>query len=84
MEKKGKKFLSAVNQMLIDNLAEEVCVPHFTRMVRGEKNWYRVGPGVKIAETHRDRKWSLRQNMPTIKLGYTWRQRRKILTIYRE
>ena len=39
--------------MLIDNSAEEVCVPHFTRMVRGEKNWYRVGPGVRIAETPR-------------------------------
>ena len=53
MEKKGKKFLSATNQILIDNLAEEVCVPHFTRMVRGEKNWYRVGPGVRIAEAPR-------------------------------
>ena len=39
--------------MLIDNLAEEVCVPHFTRMVRGEKNWYRVGPGVRVGETPR-------------------------------
>ena len=39
--------------MLIDSSAEEVCVPHFTRMVRGEKNWYRVGPGVRIAEKPR-------------------------------
>ena len=53
MERKGKKFVSASNRMLMDNSAEEVCVPHFTRMVRGEKNWYRVGPGVRIAETPR-------------------------------
>ena len=39
--------------MLIDNLAEEVCVPHFTRMVRGEKNWYKVGRVVRIVETPR-------------------------------
>ena len=39
--------------MLIDHSADEVWVPHFTRMVRGEKNWYRVGPGVRIAETPR-------------------------------
>ena len=32
--------------MLIDHLAEEVCVPHFTGMVRGENNWYRVGHGL--------------------------------------
>ena len=56
MERKGKKFVSASNRMLIDNSAEEVCVPHFTRMVRGEKNWYRVGPGVRIAETPRQEK----------------------------
>ena len=41
--------------MLIDNSAEEVYVPHFTKMVRGEKNWYRVGPGVRIAETPRQK-----------------------------
>ena len=51
--KNGKKFVSAANRMLIDHLAEEVCVPQFTRRVRGEKNWYRVGPGVRIAETPR-------------------------------
>ena len=38
VERKGKKFVSASNRMLMDNSAEEVCVRHFTRMVRGEKN----------------------------------------------
>ena len=53
IDKKGKKFLSASNRMIIENSAEEVCVPHFTRMVKGEKSWYRVGPGVRVAETPR-------------------------------
>ena len=48
-----KKIVSATNGMLIDHSAEEVCIPQFTRRVRGEKNWYRVGPGVRIAETPR-------------------------------
>ena len=53
MERKGKKFVSASNRMLMDNSAEEVCVPHFTRMVRGEKSWYRVEPGVRRTRTLR-------------------------------
>ena len=53
VEREGKRFVSASNRMLIVNSAEEVCVPHFTRMVRGDKNWYRVGPGVRVAETPR-------------------------------
>ena len=51
--KEREEVLSAANPMLRDNWAEEVCVPHVTRMVRGEKNSYKVEPGVRRTGTPR-------------------------------
>jgi len=46
-QEKDYKFISIANRMLITSSAQEPCVPHFSKAIKGIKNWIKISPKLR-------------------------------------
>ena len=46
-QEKEYRFISLANRMLITSSAQEPCVPHFAKAMKGIKNWIKISPKLR-------------------------------------